>query len=101
MFLDIIWFTTISEKIPPERVLLLLNVYFDGIIEIIKSNGWYIDKFLWDWIMIIFDSNSSNPVVKASLEIQDFIKKFNFSEIWKSINIWIWINSWEVIMWTI
>lgn len=101
MFLDIIWFTTISEKLAPERVLLLLNVYFDWILEIIKANNGYVDKFLWDGIMIIFTWDKSDSAINAALEIQSFIKKFNFSEIWKKINVWIWINSWEVIFWTI
>jgi len=39
MFLDIIGFTSITEKLPPERALLLLNIYFDGIVEIIKGNN--------------------------------------------------------------
>lgn len=101
MFLDIIWFTSITEKLQPERALLLLNIYFDWIVEIIKENWWYIDKFLWDWIMIIFDSNSSDSSIKASIEIQNYIKKFQINEVWKKISIWIWINSWDVILWTI
>jgi class 3 adenylate cyclase len=39
MFLDIIGFTSITEKLPPEKVLLLLNFYFDGIADIVKTNG--------------------------------------------------------------
>lgn len=101
MFLDIIWFTSITEKIPPDRALLLLNVYFDWIVEIIKSNWWYVDKFLWDGIMIIFDNENSDNAIKSSVEIQEFIKKFQISSIWKKISIWIWINSWDSILWTI
>ena len=101
MFLDIVWFTTMSENITPERTLFLLNIYFDWIWEIIYRNHWFIDKFLWDWIMIIFDSEHSDDALICALEIQDFIKKFQISAMWKKINIWIWINSWEAIVWTI
>ena len=101
MFLDIIWFSSITEKLSPDKALLLLNMYFDWIVEIIKSNWWYIDKFLWDWIMVIFDSDSSDSAIKSSIEIQLFINKFQVSDIWKKISVWIWINSWEVILWTI
>jgi len=101
MFLDIIWFTTITEKIPSDKALLLLNVYFDWIVEIIKNNWWYVDKFLWDGIMIIFDSRESDNAVKAAVEIQNFIDKIQVSEIWWKIWVWIWINSWEVILWTV
>lgn len=101
MFLDIIWFSSISENIPPDKALLLLNIYFDWIVEIVNSNWWYIDKFLWDWIMIIFDTQNSDPAIKTSIEIQNFIWKFQVSELWKKISVWIWINSWDVILWTI
>jgi len=101
MFLDIIWFTSIAEKLPQDRALLLLNIYFDGIVEIIKLNWWYVDKFLWDWMMVVFDTEKSDNILRASIEIQNFISKFQVSEIWKKIAIWIWINSWEVILWTI
>lgn len=101
MFLDIIWFTTITEKIEPWRALQLLNVYFDGIVEIIKENWWYIDKFLGDGIMVIFDNINSDNVIKVAIEIQNFMQKFQILEIWKKIWIGIWINSWEVILWTI
>jgi class 3 adenylate cyclase len=101
MFLDIIWFTSITEKLAPERALLLLNIYFDWIVEIIKNNWGYIDKFLWDWIMIIFDDKNSDNTIKSAIEIQNYIKKFQINDIWKKISIWIWINSGDVILWTI
>ncbi len=101
MFLDIIWFTTIAEHLPEDRTLLLLNIYFDWIVEVIKKYWWNVDKFLWDWMMIVFDDKNTDNSLKASIEIQNFISKFQVSDIWKKISIWIWINSWEVILWTI
>ena len=101
MFLDIIWFTTIAESLPQDRALLLLNIYFDWIVEIIKLNWGYVDKFLWDWMLVVFTQDNSDEILKASIWIQKFIKNFKVSEIGKNISIWIWINSWDVIMWTI
>ncbi len=101
MFLDIMWFTRISEKFTPERSLLLLNIYFDWIWDLVYRRWWYIDKFLWDWIMIIFEQENTDDALMCGLEIQEFIKKFQVSAIWSKINIWIWINTWEVIMGTI
>jgi class 3 adenylate cyclase len=101
MFIDIMWFTKISEEMTPERSLLLLNIYFDWIWDIIYQMGWYIDKFLWDWIMVIFEDETSDNALNCAIAIQNFIKRFQVSVIWEKINIWIWINSWEVIMWTI
>ena len=101
MFLDIMWFTKLSEKMTPERSLLLLNIYFDWIWDIVYKSWGYIDKFLWDWIMIIFEHESSDEALKCAIDIMTFISKFRVSIIWSKISIWIWINTWEVIMGTI
>jgi len=101
MFIDIAWFTSITEKINHERALFLLNLYFDWIWEIILKNKWYIDKYLWDWIMVIFEDWLEENAIIASIEIQEFIEKFKMWDLWKKISIWIWINYWEVIVWTV
>lgn len=101
MFLDIVGFTTLTEKLSPDRAFLLLNVYFDWIVEIIRGNWWYIDKFLWDGLMCIFDSDKTDNAIIASIEIQNFISKFQISEVGKKISVWIGINHWDVILWTI
>lgn len=101
MFLDIMGFTGISEQISPERTLLLLNIYFDGIGELIYKHGGYIDKFLGDGIMIIFEQENSDNALSCAIEIQDFIKRFQISSIGKKITIGIGINTGEVIVGTI
>jgi class 3 adenylate cyclase len=101
LFLDIIWFTTLTENISHDKALEVLNTYFDWIVDIIKSYWWYVDKFLWDWILIIFDNNVSDDAINASIKIQEFVLKNPIIDIWKNISVWIWINSWEVILWTI
>ena len=53
-FIDICSFTSISENEPPDKVVKLLNTYFDVIVkEIIAQNG-HIDKFIGDAIMAVF-----------------------------------------------
>ena len=101
MFLDIVWFTSMTEKMEPDRALLLLNIYFDWIVELINDHWGYIDKFLWDGMMAIFEWNNSDSSINAAIDIQIFMKKFRTDEVWKRISVWIWINSWEVILWTI
>lgn len=101
MFLDIIWFSSITEKISPEKALLLLNIYFDWMVKIIKENWGYVDKFLGDGIMAIFDWKKSDNAINAAILIQDLMHKLNIIEVGNSVSIWIWINSGEVILWTI
>ena len=53
-FIDICSFTTITESEQPDKVVQLLNKYFDVMVqEIIAQNG-YVDKFIGDAIMAVF-----------------------------------------------
>lgn len=53
-FIDICGFTSISENEPANKVVELLNTYFDIMVkEIIKENG-VVDKFMGDAIMATF-----------------------------------------------
>lgn len=102
MFLDIVGFTAVSEEIHnPYRTLLLLNIYFDGIGEIVYRYGGYIDKYLWDGILIVFDKETSDDAIHAAIEIQEFIKKFQIGAIWRRMRVGIGINTGDVTMGTI
>ncbi|MFP4342908.1 MAG: adenylate/guanylate cyclase domain-containing protein, partial [Cyclobacteriaceae bacterium] len=53
-FIDICGFTSISENEPADKVVALLNTYFDIMVkEIIKEEG-IVDKFLGDAVMASF-----------------------------------------------
>ncbi len=53
-FIDICGFTAISEKETPDKVVQLLNEYFDVMVrEIIAQNG-LVDKFMGDCVMAVF-----------------------------------------------
>ena len=54
MFVDVCGFTSITEKIPANTVVTLLNGLFDKIVtEIIEQNG-HVDKFMGDAVMAVF-----------------------------------------------
>ncbi|MBS1551918.1 MAG: response regulator [Bacteroidetes bacterium] len=53
-FIDICGFTAISENETPDKVVKLLNSYFDVIVKEIISQGGYVDKFIGDAIMAVF-----------------------------------------------
>lgn len=53
-FIDICSFTTISENETPDKVVNLLNKYFDVMVKEIIAQGGYIDKFMGDAIMAVF-----------------------------------------------
>ena len=54
VFIDICSFTSISEKAPADRVVKLLNNYFDVMVKEIIAQGGYVDKFIGDAIMAVF-----------------------------------------------
>jgi class 3 adenylate cyclase/FixJ family two-component response regulator len=53
-FIDICGFSAISEKEAPDKVVNLLNSYFDVMVKEILAHDGYIDKFIGDAIMAVF-----------------------------------------------
>lgn len=53
-FIDICGFTRISESEQPDKVVRLLNSYFDVIVKEIIAQGGLVDKFIGDAVMAVF-----------------------------------------------
>ncbi|HLX13504.1 MAG TPA: adenylate/guanylate cyclase domain-containing protein [Bacteroidota bacterium] len=78
-FSDIKDFTSISEKLAPHDLVVLLNEYFSFTTEVILRNGALLDKYIGDAIMAIFGApiSTNDHAVKActaALEIQHLLK---------------------------
>ncbi|MGN6264585.1 MAG: adenylate/guanylate cyclase domain-containing protein [Ginsengibacter sp.] len=75
-FIDICRFTSISEKAEPDRVVKLLNSYFDVIVkQIIGQNG-YVDKFIGDAVMAVFKGDFHlDRAIDACLAVREEIEK--------------------------
>lgn len=54
LFSDLAGFTSVSEKLPPESLCLLLNEYLTAMTDIILSHDGTIDKYEGDLIMALF-----------------------------------------------
>ena len=68
VFIDICSFTTISENETPDKVVKLLNSYFDVMVKEIIAQGGFIDKFIGDAIMAVFRGNYHlDRAIEASL----------------------------------
>lgn len=55
-FSDIRDFTSISEKLPPEELVKLINEYLTGMTNIILENKGTVDKFIGDAIMALWNA---------------------------------------------
>lgn len=76
VFIDICSFTTISESVSPDIVVKLLNTYFDVMVKEIIAQGGYIDKFIGDAIMAVFQGNYHlDRAIDACLAVRKQIEK--------------------------
>ncbi|HOM28558.1 MAG TPA: adenylate/guanylate cyclase domain-containing protein [Deltaproteobacteria bacterium] len=75
LFADIVGFTSLVEKNPVEKVVVVLNLFFETVVPIIFSHGGMLDKFLGDGLMAVFgipDADDLDPVraVRCATDIQ-------------------------------
>lgn len=80
LFSDIRRFTQLSETLPPESIVQLLNEYFEGMIEVIFSHMGTLDKFIGDGIMVEFgapldDGKQEEHAVRAAIAMQKELAK--------------------------
>ncbi|MCA9656902.1 MAG: response regulator [Myxococcales bacterium] len=54
VFFDVCGFTPLSEREAPERVVELLDAYFDRIVQAIVDHRGFVDKFIGDAVMAVF-----------------------------------------------
>jgi len=87
LFSDIANFTSISEKLSPEKLIYFLNDYLHEMTEIIIKNDGYIDKYIGDAIMAFWEENkdSKNIVEKSCMASLQMIQKVRELKIkWKN-----------------
>ncbi len=82
LFADIVGFTSISEKLPPQEIANLLNEYFSLISTIAKIHNGHIDKFMGDCAMVVFGvpnctKHHSLDAVNCAIMIRDTVNQLN------------------------
>lgn len=69
LFADVRNFTALSETLPPEQVVALLNTYFAAMTSAIHRHGGIVDKFIGDGLMALFGQPEPLPAPeRAALE---------------------------------
>ena len=102
---DIRGFTTISESLPPQKVVKVLNNYLGTMAEIIMEHDGTVDEFIGDAILALFGApvakaDDSARAIACALAMQaemDAINMRNIADGLPSIDIGIGINTGEVV----
>lgn len=86
LFADIVGFTSMSEKMSPAQVSLLLNEYYTYFHACAKLYNGSVDKFIGDCAMITFgasrpDENQHFHAVACAVLLQNLAKKLNADRI--------------------
>ena len=102
LFSDVRGFTSLSEKMTPEEVVSLLNIYLNLQSKVVDQWGGVVDKFVGDEVMAIFEGKGEEiKAVRAAMEIQRYCTALNEARSAtgaKQIQIGIGVNSGDVIM---
>ena len=99
LFVDLENFTSISENMSPQQLVLTLNSYFAVAAEPIHKHGGVINQFQGDAILASFNLPKQNPdhainAIKAGLEIIQTLKTIDFSGV--KLGVRIGVNTGEV-----
>jgi adenylate cyclase len=82
LFSDIRGFTALAERMPPEKVLRILNRYFTEMVTAVMRNEGIVDKFIGDSIMAVWgppkaSGRDAAMAVRAALEMRRRLAKLN------------------------
>jgi adenylate cyclase len=82
LFADIVGFTSMSEKMSPAAVSLVLNDYLSRMTDVIFKHEGTLDKYIGDAIMAVFGAPLDMPdhavrSIRAALEMRDRLEEFN------------------------
>jgi adenylate cyclase len=82
MFVDIQDFTPLSEKLPPQELVKIINGALEACSQAILSEGGTIDKYIGDAVMAFWNAPLATPehqyhAAKAALKINQQLASFN------------------------
>jgi len=82
LFADVVGFTRLTESLPPEGVVALLNELFTIATEVVQRRGGIIDKFIGDCVMAVWGSPRAAPddplrAVQAAEDLRRWVETGN------------------------
>ncbi|MEH2326269.1 MAG: GAF domain-containing protein [Nostoc sp.] len=106
LFSDIRGYTTLTENLGAAEVVLLLNQYFETMVEAVFNHEGTLDKFIGDALMAVFGAplplteNHAWRAVQSALDMRHRLEEFNHRRIIQAqpqIHIGIGISSGDVV----
>lgn len=81
LFTDIEGFTAMTERAAPDRLISVLDSYFEGVSQIIVGHGGMIDKFVGDAVHAFFNApidlaDHTGKALAAAVDIAAFSQSF-------------------------
>jgi adenylate cyclase len=86
MFADIVNFTTLTERYPPEEVIQMVNHFVEICTKRVLQNKGEITKIMGDKIMACFDAGMGDQAIDASIGILKDMEQLRLSESEGSVN---------------
>ncbi|WP_377475207.1 MAG: GAF domain-containing protein [Microcoleus anatoxicus] len=82
LFSDIRSYTTLTEKLQAEEVVVMLNKYFEVMVDSVFNYGGTLDKYIGDALMAVFGSPAPLEdhawcAMQAAVEMRAKLKEFN------------------------
>ncbi|MCB9778705.1 MAG: AAA family ATPase [Alphaproteobacteria bacterium] len=99
MFADIRGFTTLTGTMSPERSFAFINGFLGVMEPVIREHGGFVDKFIGDGIMALFDAGADGAVA-AGVGMLHALTRVNEENGW-SLRIGIGVNSGDTMLGTV
>lgn len=105
-FSDLVGFTALSEKLPAEQLVQVINLCLDELSGVLLDHGGYVDKYIGDAVMGVFGSPEPLPAhalaaCRSALECQRRLEILNLrlqSEFGVTLSLRIGLNTGEAVV---
>lgn len=82
LFADLVGFTSVAEKLPPEELLELLNSCLGAATDCVLEHGGTLDKYMGDAVMALFNAPEDQPdhawrATRAAVAMQRKLRTLN------------------------
>lgn len=102
VFADLVGFTTLSERLDPERVKNLVDGCFDRLAADVTAFGGQVDKIVGDALVALFGAPTAHEddaerAVRAALRMQETLRE-EAAELGQALQIRVGVNTGEVLV---